>query len=89
MDAVTLGIWLVALVLGLGAYFRGERLYIKGLKITWGYAVDVFPRIILALLIAGFFSVIVPADLVATWLGKESGMKGILVASLVGEYHAT
>jgi len=86
MDAVTLGIWLVALVLGFVAYFRGGRLHIQGLKVTWGYAVDVFPQITMAFLIAGFFSVIVPADLVAAWLGKESGIKGILVASLVGGF---
>jgi uncharacterized membrane protein YraQ (UPF0718 family) len=42
------------------------------------------PRLVVALLVSGFFSAIVPTDLVAAWLGDEAGMKGILVGSMVG-----
>jgi len=42
------------------------------------------PKIVLAIFVSGFFSQIVPTELVATWLGKEAGWKGILIGSVAG-----
>jgi len=39
-----------------------------------------------ALLVSGFFSAILPTDLVAAWLGDEVGMKGILIGSAAGGF---
>lgn len=86
MDYSSLVIWLMALILGAIAYFSPKKLHLQGLKIAWEQALTMTPRIIMALLISGFFSVIIPTDLVASWLGKEAGMKGILIASLVGGF---
>ena len=86
MDLVSLGIWGVTLVLGLIAYSRPGRLHLQGLKIAWGYFYVLVPRLIVAVLVSGFFSAIVPTELVAGSIGKESGMKGILIASLVGGF---
>ena len=84
MNFAALLIWLIAFVLGLIAYSRPGKLHLQGLKIARKYAVSLFPMLIMAVLVSGFFSVIIPTDLVATWLGRDSGLKGILVASLVG-----
>ncbi|MFB3884256.1 MAG: permease [Thermodesulfobacteriota bacterium] len=86
MDSASLAIWLIALILGVVSFFRPGNLHVKGLKTAWDFTYKVFPRMILAILVCGFFSVIVPTDLVVSWLGKESGMKGILIASLVGGF---
>ncbi len=86
MDLVSLGIWVVTLVLGLIAYSRPGRLHLQGLKIAWGYFYVLVPRLIVAVLVSGFFSAIVPTELVAGSIGKESGMKGVLIASLVGGF---
>lgn len=86
MDLVSLGIWGVTLVLGLIAYSRPGRLHLQGLKIAWGYFYVLVPRLIVAVLVSGFFSAIVPTELVAGSIGKESGMKGVLIASLVGGF---
>lgn len=86
MDYSFLVIWSMALILGTIAYRRSKKLYHQGLKNVWEQALTMIPRIIVALLISGFFSVLIPTDLVANWLGKESGMKGILIASLVGGF---
>ncbi len=86
MDLASLAIWLIALILGVIAFFRPGKLHLKGLKIAWEFAHIVFPRMIMAILVSGFFSVIIPTDLVVSWIGKESGMKGILIASLVGGF---
>jgi len=86
MDFFSLLIWGVTLALGLVAVFRPGRLHVQGLRIAWTYFYDLVPRLIAAILVSGFFSVIVPTDLVPANIGKESGMKGVLIASLVGGF---
>lgn len=44
----------------------------------------VFPRIILALMVAGLVQAILPRDKVAYWVGSGSGLRGILIATLAG-----
>lgn len=86
MDFASALVWVMALLLGAVAYFRPGKLHLQGLTIAWKQALDMVPRMIMAVLVSGFFSVIVPAELVAHWLGKESGIQGILIASLVGGF---
>jgi len=86
MDAATLVIWLMALVVGAIAYFRPGRLHVQGLKIGWELLLTMSPRVAMAIFIAGFFSELIPTDLVASWFGRESGVRGILLASLVGGF---
>jgi uncharacterized membrane protein YraQ (UPF0718 family) len=86
MDIPTLILWVIALIVGAIAFFRPGKLHIQGMKRSLEYVLIMFPRILMALLISGFFSVILPADLVAAWLGKEAGLRGILIASLVGGF---
>ena len=44
------------------------------------------PRIIAAVVAAGFFSQILPKEIVAEWLGDGAGWQGILVAIAVGPF---
>ena len=46
--------------------------------------IDVFSRIAAAVLLAGFLQVLVPKEIVSKWLGSESGMKGLLIATFAG-----
>jgi uncharacterized membrane protein YraQ (UPF0718 family) len=86
MDTATLATWAAAMVLVVISLFRPGKLYIQGLKKSLAYIYDMLPRIFMALLVSGFFAVLIPADLVATWLGRESGVRGILIGSLVGGF---
>jgi uncharacterized membrane protein YraQ (UPF0718 family) len=86
MDLISLLIWLIALLLGVVAYSRPGNLHIQGLTVAWKQAIRMIPRIVLAVLISGFFSAIVPTDQVAHWIGKGSGLRGILIASGVGGF---
>ena len=86
MDAATLATWVVAAVLVAISFFMPGKLYIQGLKSSAAYIYDMLPRIFMALLVSGFMSVLIPTDLVATWLGRESGVRGILIGSLVGGF---
>jgi uncharacterized membrane protein YraQ (UPF0718 family) len=44
------------------------------------------PRIALALMAAGFIGVLVPSEPVARHIGPDSGLLGILIASVVGGF---
>ncbi|MDF1590029.1 MAG: permease [Desulfobacterales bacterium] len=84
MDAISIGMWILALIMGGIAFFRPGRLHLQGAKIAGDNLLIMIPRIFMAILVSGFFSVIVPTELVANWLGKDSGMKGILIGSMAG-----
>lgn len=84
MDYVTLMIWSIAIVLGAVAFFRKDRSCRNGLRLAWQQAWAITPKMVLALLVSGFFSQIIPTELVAHWLGKDAGWQGIMIGSLIG-----
>lgn len=60
------------------------RKHIEGLREGWNMAVVNVPRVILALLTAGFLSHLLPHDVIAEWVGHDAGLKGIAVATVLG-----
>jgi uncharacterized membrane protein YraQ (UPF0718 family) len=84
LDYASLAIWILAIILGVIAYFRHDKSFLLGLQIARQQTVSIVPKMILAVLASGFFAQIVPTELVAAWLGKDAGIRGILVGSLVG-----
>jgi uncharacterized membrane protein YraQ (UPF0718 family) len=44
----------------------------------------VFPRVLLALMVAGLVQAVLPRDKVAYWVGSESGFRGIVIATVAG-----
>lgn len=63
---------------------QGADVFREALHDDLGLMANVFPRILLALMVAGLVQVILPRDKVAYWVGSESGLRGILIASLAG-----
>ena len=57
-----------------------RRVFAEGAGIT----LTLLPQICGAVLVAGFVQVLVPRDLVARWLGEESGLRGLVVATIAG-----
>lgn len=49
-------------------------------KLFW----QVLPNLAIGFTIAGFLALLLPQDLVAGWIGPQSGAKGIFVGSLAG-----
>jgi len=80
MSASLIIIWVVA------PFFWPGETFMNGIKIAWQNFYITMPRILVALMVSGFVSTIIPADLVAAWLGRESGLKGILIGSLLGGF---
>ena len=71
-------------VLGAMALRRGEGAVPEALTIAWEQAKMIAPRLILAVLGAGFIAALVPPEWVAALVGRDTGFAGLLLASLIG-----
>jgi uncharacterized membrane protein YraQ (UPF0718 family) len=84
VSVVAFIMWSGALALiGLAARRRDDTLK-RGLRIGAGYFVIMAPRMFFALFMAGFAAELLPAEVITSWLGHESGFRGIMIASVAG-----
>ncbi len=78
------------ILIGLGvvlmfiAYQRGDGSLEQGFRTSWQALVNLLPLLLAIFVVIGFSEVLLPQQLIASWLGSQSGMKGILIASGVG-----
>lgn len=79
-------IWAMVAVLAILAWRKGEGRLQRGLRRGFEMFLVNGPRVVVALLAAGFLSYLLPKALVAEWLGAESGWQGILIGSAVGPF---
>ena len=84
MDISTLIMMAVALLLLFAVYLKAPELASEGLKSTVSLILEITPRMIAAFIIAGLIQVIVPPEIIARWMGKESGSKGIFIGMILG-----
>jgi hypothetical protein len=84
MDLATLVMVSVALVLMVVAYMRGDGSLGAGLKDGGKTLLNILPLLLAAFTVAGLAQVLIPKEVIAAWLGQDSGLKGILIASGVG-----
>jgi hypothetical protein len=82
--AIDVFLWLIVAALAITAVVRSRVLFRSGLK---GGAVDfvrLIPRLAIGVLGSGFLAEVMPQELVARWLGPDSGFAGTLTASVAG-----
>ncbi|NIA70785.1 hypothetical protein HBA54_19480 [Pelagibius litoralis] len=86
MSIVIASVLLYGAVLVLGGLVlrRGGDAVPEALRISWDQALSVTPRIILAVIGAGFIAALVPPEWVAAFVGRDTGFAGLLLASLIG-----
>jgi uncharacterized membrane protein YraQ (UPF0718 family) len=84
MNTATLILWVIALVLAGFAWSKGSDTLLSGLKVTWSTVLRNAVVLVFAFLIVGYVAVLSPTELVKNWIGPTSGLRGILVAELVG-----
>ena len=80
----TLILGILALVLVSIGYFQGEGQHISGMKSALTMTIEVLPLLVFAFIVAGMVQVLLPQELLARWIGAESGMRGILIGSVAG-----
>lgn len=78
--------FLIALALFIVASLQGEGKSIAGLKSAWTMTWQIIPLLIFAFIVAGLVQVLIPRDLIARWVGDESGFRGILFGTLAGAF---
>lgn len=80
--------WLFAamsVVAGVACWlWAGPETFHRGLDDDLHLLTTVLPRIVLAMTVAGLVEAILPKDKVAYWVGSESGMRGLLIATVAG-----
>jgi len=74
----------IALIFVISGYISGEGKHISGLKSAAKMTVEIIPLLIFAFIIAGMVQVLIPKELIAKWVGGESGLKGILIGTVAG-----
>lgn len=77
---VLMGIMSVVLIVM--AYRRGRVK--EGFILSWRMFFGVLPLLILAFVLVGFIQVLLPKEMLQTWMGEEAGWKGLLLGSSIG-----
>jgi uncharacterized membrane protein YraQ (UPF0718 family) len=84
MDATTLILGMIAVVLLGVAFWRGRGLPLAGLQAAGRTLWHNLPILLLGFVIAGLAQVLIPKELIARWLGTGAGIKGVLVGCVAG-----
>ena len=76
----------IAIALLIIGYQRGGGEHILGLKSGGTLLLQILPLLIFAFIIAGMVQVLVPTEVISKWVGTESGLRGILIGTVVGGF---
>jgi uncharacterized membrane protein YraQ (UPF0718 family) len=82
--AVDILLWGIVAALMLMAALRGGKVLQQA---VWDGIVDflaLIPRLIFGVIGAGFLAEVLPQDLIVSWIGPDSGVVGLAIATLVG-----
>jgi len=82
IPTIVMGVLAVTLLM-LG-YFRGEGEHVQGMRSGFGMVLEILPLLLCAFLVAGMVQVLLPRELIAKWVGAESGFRGILIGTVAG-----
>ncbi|HPQ71053.1 MAG TPA: permease [bacterium] len=74
---------LALILLGVG-YANGQGQHIAGLKNGAKMTLEVLPLLVFAFVLAGMVQVLIPQELIAKWVGAESGWRGIVLGTVAG-----
>lgn len=74
----------LALALLAWGYQRGGGQHILGLKITGNLLLEIVPLMIFSFIVAGMIQVLIPQEIISKWVGAESGIRGILIGTVIG-----
>lgn len=80
----TLVMAFLAVILLIIGYSKGEGQHIAGLKSAMKMTVDILPMLVFAFIMAGMIQTLLPQELLSKWIGEESGIRGILIGTVVG-----
>jgi uncharacterized membrane protein YraQ (UPF0718 family) len=77
-------IYVLALLTGCYALWKGRDYVDAGLRRAAEQSLILVPRLILALIAAGFVVQLIPSEFIGRYLGEESGFAGVAMGSFAG-----
>lgn len=84
MNTTTLILVGLAIVLLIFAIIQGNGLALKGIRLAGSTLWHNLTLLLAGFLIAGLMQVLIPTELISSWLGKEAGAKAIWIGCLAG-----
>jgi len=84
MMSAFLILFVIASVLFVIAFRRGEGLPRKALGVGSGIIVKILPLLLLAFVLSGMLQVAIPPAYIEQWLGQQAGLKGVLIGGACG-----
>jgi len=75
---------LAVCLLVLGYAFHGTAACTKGLRSAGIMTLEVLPLLLFAFVVAGMVTELLPRELLAKWVGEQSGLRGILIGTVAG-----
>lgn len=84
ISALVMGI--LAVILVLIGYNKGQGQHISGVKAALNMLIEILPLLVFAFIIAGMVQVLVPKEILSKWVGTEAGMRGIFIGSVAGAF---
>ena len=84
MRETFIALLLILIALAGAALWKGTDVFMLGLRTSSSQLLRFLPILVIAMLLAGFTEVLLPADVVERWLSDAAGWRGIIVAWLAG-----
>jgi len=81
---VNLLLWVLVAALALTAAVRSKALFREAASEGVRDFVVLLPRIMIGVVGSGYIAAIMPENLITTWIGPQSGLLGIAIATLAG-----
>jgi uncharacterized membrane protein YraQ (UPF0718 family) len=74
----------LAIILVSIGYYKGGGEHVLGLKSAMSMTIQILPLVIFAFIVAGMIQTLVSHEFLSKWIGKESGIRGILIGTVAG-----
>jgi len=84
MDTASLFMIAAAAIMLIVVYWKSPAAANKGLNATGVLIIEILPRMVAAFTLAGLIQAIVPQEMIVSWMGQGSGLKGILIGMTLG-----
>jgi hypothetical protein len=81
---IDIALWAIVAALGLALFLRRSSMFTNALRLAGREFLMLLPRIAIGMLGAGFIAELLPSKLIPAWLGAETGMPGLALASVLG-----
>jgi len=76
---------LITIFTGVAVYiFKGKEVFFFSLGEDLNLFLKIFPILVGGILLIGSMHLLLPAKYIGKWLGKDSGIKGIFIATFIG-----